>query len=110
MRYKKGQRWHCKESKYGDFYFIILGKGMTKNSKACRIVPDKNNPGSHHTFDSEYSHDHIKKYGVVQLNGSVDDFISIVCPSCKNNEWCTIPNVLKLQKDTLEIDNCSNYE
>ena len=110
MRYKKGQRWHCTESKYGDFYFIILGTGTTKNNKACRMVPDKNNPGRHHTFDSEYPREHLKKYGNVQLNGSVDDFISIVCPSCKNYEGCTIPNVLNLEKDTLKIDNCSNYE
>ena len=110
MRYKTGQRWHCTTSKYGDFYFVILGKGMAKNSKACRIVPDKNNPGNHHIFDSEYSHAHLKKYSVVQLNGSVDDFISIVCESCKNHEHCTIPNIWKQYKDILKTDNCRNYE
>jgi len=110
MRYKKGQRWHCTQSKNGDFYFVVLRKSVTKNSKVCRIVPDKNNPVGHYIFNATYSHTHLKKYGVVQLDGSVDDFISIVCHSCKNHEHCTIPSVLKLEKDTLKIDNCSNYE
>ena len=110
MRYKNGQRWHCTSSKYGDFYFVIIKKSTQKNHKVCRIVPDKKNPGIHYVSDATYSHNHLKKYSVVQLNGSVDDFISIVCPSCKNYESCMIPSVLKLQKDTLKIDNCSNYE
>lgn len=111
MRYKTGQRWKCTESKYGDFYFVILKNGDAQNSKLCRIIPIINSlNNSHHVIDSEYSHKHLKKYGVVELDGTVDEFVSIVCPYCRNSKWCTISNVWKKNANVINVINeCSGF-
>ena len=89
---------------------MILGKGVSSPYKRCRVIPDKNNPGIHNVFDAEYSHAHIKRYGTLQLNGTVDDFISIICPHCKKFKDCPMPKILDIDRDKLIMDNCNNFE
>jgi hypothetical protein len=61
-RYYPGTLFRCISNR-GDFVFEIIGPGRSPLYKLCRVIYDDSTNRRLSTFESEYSHKHLNKYG-----------------------------------------------
>ena len=77
--YAIGNRWFCDAPRINGreaFYFVIIGPGARPGHKRCRIevVPEsRHREGSGHGTEQDYSHAHLKKYGVLQIEPKTEE-------------------------------------